>query len=125
MDVQYRRHPAIKPLNGRSGRDRLARRKAIPNGGRTSGQAAAKITFATPGGFVPDIDHGPVTLSDLDGRDFAEVWEVATITRSDNRTIRQRCREGTIPSVKIGAEYRIPVAWLRRAASGQPVGGAA
>jgi hypothetical protein len=74
---------------------------------------------------MPRIDHGPVTLDDLEGRSFAEIWEVAAIFGSDPRTIARQCREGGIPSVKVGAEYRIPVAWLRQAASGQPVGGAA
>jgi hypothetical protein len=69
---------------------------------------------------MPDIDHGPVTLDDLKDRSFAEVWEVAALFRSDRRTIRAQCREGGIPSVKIGAEYRIPVAWLRRQADGVP-----
>lgn len=68
---------------------------------------------------MPNIDHGPVTLDDLQGRNFAEVWEVAAIFRSDPRTIRRQCREGTIPHVKVGALYKIPVAWLRQAASGQ------
>ncbi len=66
---------------------------------------------------MPDIDHGPVTLGDLASRDFAEVWEVAAIFGSDPRTIRTQCREGGIPSVMVGREYRIPVAWIRQAAS--------
>jgi excisionase family DNA binding protein len=69
---------------------------------------------------MPDIDHGPVTLGDLDGRDFGEVWEISEILGADPRTIRAQCREGTIPSVKIGREYRIPLAWLRAASAGSP-----
>ena len=74
---------------------------------------------------MPQIEHPPVTLDDLvlQGRSFAEVWEVAAIFRSDPRTIRRQCREGGIPHVKIGAEYRIPLAWLRAAAAGQSTGG--
>lgn len=74
---------------------------------------------------MPEIDHGPVTLDDLAGRNFAEVWEVAAIFGSDRRTIRRLCREGGIPHVKVGALYKIPVAWLRQAASGQAGQGAA
>jgi excisionase family DNA binding protein len=67
---------------------------------------------------VPNIDHGSVTLADLDGRNFAQVWEVATILECDPRTIRSAIRDGRIPAVKAGSNYRIPVAWLiQRAAS--------
>jgi hypothetical protein len=70
---------------------------------------------------MPQIDHPPVTLGQLEaeGRTFAAVWEVANIFESDPRTIRRQCREGGIPHVKIGAEYKISVAWLRHAASGR------
>ena len=65
---------------------------------------------------MPEIDHGLVTLEQLEGRGFAEVWEVAAILEADRRTIRSQCRKGEIPYVKLGATYRIPVAWLRQAA---------
>jgi excisionase family DNA binding protein len=76
---------------------------------------------------MPNITHPPVTLDDLiaHGRDFAMPWEVASIVGCDPRTVRRECREGGIPSVKLGAEYRIPMAWLCQAAAGQPAGGAA
>ena len=75
---------------------------------------------------MPEVDHPPVTLSDLEGRDFAETWEVASVLGiADRRTVRSACREGRIPSVRVGAAYRIPVARLRQAASGQPASGAA
>jgi Helix-turn-helix domain len=78
---------------------------------------------------MPNITHHPVTLDDLvaQGRNFAVPWEVASIFRCDPRTVRRQCREGGIPSLKVGAEYRIPVAWLRQAAAtaGQAAGGAA
>ncbi len=67
---------------------------------------------------MPDIDHGPVTLDELivQGRNFATTWEVASILRWDRQTVRTAIRLGEIPSVKAGAHYRVPVAWLRAAA---------
>jgi excisionase family DNA binding protein len=61
---------------------------------------------------MPNIDHPPVTLEDLKGRNFAKVFEVAAIFERDRRTIRTAIRNGDIPAVKIGAEYLIPVAWV-------------
>jgi hypothetical protein len=55
-----------------------------------------------------------IALDDLEG-DFATVAETAAITRADQRTIRRRCADGTIPAVKLG-DWRIPVRWLREAA---------
>lgn len=68
---------------------------------------------------MPNADHVAVTLADLDGRNFAHVWEVAAILEVDPRTIRAAVRDGRIPAVKAGSNYRIPVAWLIRAASGE------
>lgn len=68
---------------------------------------------------MPNVDHGPVTLDDLEGRTFARVWEVAAILGCDRRTVRSAIRLGEIPHAKAGNEYRIPLAWLRRAASGE------
>lgn len=61
---------------------------------------------------MPNIDHGPVTLADLKGRNFAKVFEVAGIFEKDSRTIRTAIRKGDIPAVRIGGEYAIPVAWV-------------
>ncbi len=62
---------------------------------------------------------GTTTLGDLAGRDFATVGEVASIMRADPRTIRRRIADGTIPATK-AADWRIPVAWLKRQAEGVP-----
>src|SRR5258708_15224944 len=69
---------------------------------------------------MPDTDHSPVTLDELtaQGRNFATVPETASITGYDPRTVRSGCADGTIPSIRIGATYRIPVSWLRSAAAG-------
>jgi len=55
-----------------------------------------------------------VTVSDLirAGLDFTDVPVVAGILRCDVRTVRRRIADGVIPAVRIGTEYRIPVAWL-------------
>jgi excisionase family DNA binding protein len=68
---------------------------------------------------LPDIDHGPITLEDLDGRAFCDVWEAATILNRDPRTIRQAIKAGEIPAVRLGLRYSVPVAWLNRAASSE------
>jgi excisionase family DNA binding protein len=66
---------------------------------------------------MPDIDHGPIALEDLNGRSFACPWEVAAILRIDVRTVRRAIATGDIPSVKTGQQqFRIPAAWLRQAA---------
>jgi excisionase family DNA binding protein len=57
------------------------------------------------------------TLDDLAGRNFATVGEVAAILEYDARTIRKGITDGVIPAVRAGATFRIPVAWLRSAAS--------
>jgi excisionase family DNA binding protein len=64
---------------------------------------------------VPRIDHGPVTLSDLEGRDFATVPEYASIVRCDPRTVVSDIKAGSIPATKAGREYRISVEFIRRA----------
>jgi excisionase family DNA binding protein len=65
--------------------------------------------------------HGPgsrvtITLEDLADRDFAVVPEVSVILRVDPRTIRRHIANGTIPATRVGAEWRVPVRWLREAA---------
>jgi excisionase family DNA binding protein len=69
---------------------------------------------------MPDIDHGPVTLADLKGRNFAFAYEVASILRMDVRTVRTAIINGDIPATKAGSTYRVPVAWLRQQAAGVP-----
>jgi excisionase family DNA binding protein len=59
-----------------------------------------------------------VTLEELigSGRDFATASETASILRCDPRTVRRSCEDGLIPGIRVGVEYRIPVAWLREQA---------
>jgi excisionase family DNA binding protein len=59
-----------------------------------------------------------VTVSDLirAGLDFTDVSTVAGILQIDRRTVRRRIEDGTFPAVRIGTEWRIPVAWLAEAA---------
>jgi excisionase family DNA binding protein len=57
-----------------------------------------------------------MNLDELDGRYFADVPEVASITGRDERTIRKAAAAGEIPSTKVGNKYMIPVAWLREQA---------
>lgn len=59
-----------------------------------------------------------VTLADLDGRSFATVPEVASVLGCDERTVRAALGREEIPGTRIGATWRIPVAWLRSAAGG-------
>ena len=61
-----------------------------------------------------------MTLDELDGRLFADVPEVASITGRDERTIRKAAAAGEIPSTKVGNKYMIPVAWLREQAGQAP-----
>ena len=57
------------------------------------------------------------TLSDLAaGKLFIGVPEVASITGRDERTIRKAAEKGEIPARKVGANWLIPVAWLREQA---------
>jgi excisionase family DNA binding protein len=65
---------------------------------------------------APDNDKPGIKIEDLDGRDFAVVNEAADILRCDPRTVRRGCEDGTFPGVRIGAEWRIPVRWLREQA---------
>lgn len=72
---------------------------------------------------MPDKDHGPVTIDDLEGRNFALVWEAAALLRADPRTIRRAIAAGQIPATTVGKDYRIPVPWLLQQA--MAAGGAA
>lgn len=64
-----------------------------------------------------------MTLDELNGRLFADVPEVASITGRDGRTIRRAAAAGEIPSTKVGNKYMIPTAWIRKQA-GQPAAAA-
>ena len=56
------------------------------------------------------------TLDDLSGKLFASVPEVADIIGRDERTVRKCAESGLIPGQKLGANWSIPVAWLRQQA---------
>jgi excisionase family DNA binding protein len=58
-------------------------------------------------------DHPRITLADLEGFDFGSVPEAADILRVDQRTVRKRIKDGTIPAVRMGTDWRVPVRWLR------------
>jgi hypothetical protein len=62
------------------------------------------------------VHRRQVTISDLDGHDFASANETASILRCDPRTVRRGCESGLIPAVRAGTEWRIPVRWLREQA---------
>jgi excisionase family DNA binding protein len=53
------------------------------------------------------------------GLDFVSAPECATIMNVDARTIRRTIAEGSIPAARVGAQYRVPVAWLREQAAGE------
>jgi len=50
----------------------------------------------------------------LKDRLFAEVREVAEVFGYDPRTVRNGIKDGSIPAVKVGRNYRVPVAWIRQ-----------
>jgi hypothetical protein len=56
------------------------------------------------------------TLDDLSGKIFASVPEVADIIGRDERTVRKCAESGLIPGQKIGANWAIPVSWIREQA---------
>lgn len=64
------------------------------------------------------MTRAQLTVSDLEGRDFCTVAEAASIMMCDERTVRRRCADGTIPAIKT-AGWIIPASWLRRIAEGQ------
>jgi len=66
---------------------------------------------------MPYVPRDPLTLSDLEGRDFATVPEYAALTRCDPRTVVSAIKAGDIPAIMVGRAYRIPLAWIRQAAS--------
>jgi excisionase family DNA binding protein len=71
------------------------------------------------GAHVPYVKRKRITLADLNGRTFARVWEAASILEADQRTLLTMLTAGEVPGTRVGAQWRIPVAWLREAASGK------
>jgi hypothetical protein len=55
-------------------------------------------------------------LAGLDGQLFASVPEVATVLRSDPRSVRRSIAAGDIPATRVGPRSLVPVRWLRQAA---------
>jgi excisionase family DNA binding protein len=74
---------------------------------------------------MPYAEYEPATVEDLEGRNFATVTEAASILELDPRTVLSAIKRGEIPATKVGQVYRIPTAWLRTAAAGQPAGAGA
>ena len=66
---------------------------------------------------MPYVPRDPLTLADLEGRDFCTVPEYAAIMQCDPRTVVSAIKSAEVPAIKVGAAYRIPLAWLRQAAS--------
>lgn len=52
----------------------------------------------------------------LHGRWFATVTEAAEVLHVDRRTVCRAIDRGEIPSVRVGQQLRVPVAWLRERA---------
>lgn len=69
-----------------------------------------------PTTWTPDAQGA---LDRLRGRLFASVTEASAVLGCDlqGRTVRRGIAAGEIPAVKAGStQWRIPVAWLRKAA---------
>jgi excisionase family DNA binding protein len=97
-----------------SGSDGVMRPEAITS------QRKGDITGAgREGAHVPYVKRKRITLADLNGRTFARVWEAAQILEADQRTLLTMLAAGEIPGTRVGAQWRVPVAWLREAASGK------
>ncbi len=58
------------------------------------------------------------------GRLFATVPEFVSVSGYDQRTVRKGIEAGEIPAFRVGATWRIPVAWIREQARLGAVGGA-
>lgn len=50
------------------------------------------------------------------GLSFVSAREAAAILRADPRTVRRSIAAGDIPATRVGAQFRVPVEWLRQAA---------
>ena len=64
-----------------------------------------------------DTQPGGDLLSALpSGRLFVGVPEFVTVSGYDMRTVRKGIKAGEIPAIRVGATWRIPVAWIREQA---------
>src|SRR6266487_4141012 len=105
----YRRHPAVRltrPGPRWQGRSWHLFTRVRPAG--YAARAAAKIPSLPPGTAMPRKDPGPLTLADLEHRDFATVPEYAAVMRCDPRTVYAAIRAGDIPATKVGSKSFIP-----------------
>jgi len=59
-------------------------------------------------------------LTNTDEPQFVSTGEVARLLGVTRRTVCGGCRRGDIPSVRVGNEYLIPRAYLKRAITGRP-----
>ena len=55
-------------------------------------------------------------LKRLENKLFADTTEAAAILDVDPRTLRAAIERGEIPATRAGANWRVPVAWLREQA---------
>lgn len=55
-------------------------------------------------------------LARLEGRLFANTSEASAILDIDPRTLRRAIEDGSVPAVRTGANWRVPVSWLREKA---------
>ena len=60
--------------------------------------------------------HGESVTSVPPGRLFATVPEFVKVSGYDQRTVRKGIEAGEIPAIRVGATWRIPVAWIREQA---------
>lgn len=58
-----------------------------------------------------------VLLSELEGRIFVSVPELAELMGCDPRTVRAGIEKGEIPATRIGHVWRIPMEWVEKAAN--------
>jgi excisionase family DNA binding protein len=55
-------------------------------------------------------------LDRLKGKIFATTTEAGAVLRYDHRTIRKAIEAGEIPATRVGAQWRIPVSWIKEQA---------
>jgi len=73
--------------------------------------------MTAPVTWTPDAQ---AALKRLAGRLFATTSEAAAVLSCDPRTLRAAIESGEIPGVKAGSTWRVPTAWLRKAAGLDP-----
>ena len=69
-----------------------------------------------------DTKHSTVPACHIDSEDIAATEGVARAAELLNvhpRALSRLCAEGSVPAVKVGRNWRISGAWLRRAVFGE------